>query len=127
MPKRFLCYATVSMFLLCAFSLQARALPKLESTAIIAVDGSDADQDGYYETFTFELELHATGEAASSYDVAARIYCAATDQGWYTESWNVTLSYPPPSWASIASTCSTLICTLPVNCPWSAQSSTVSS
>ena len=71
------------------FRFGAEAAPELESAAIMVVSGSDANGNGYYETYSFEFELWAVGEEEQTYDVAARVHCTTTGQGWYTEAWPV--------------------------------------
>ena len=87
MDRRLVVITLLSVLCRAVFFTDAQAAPQLKSAAIMAVTGSDADQDGYYETFSFEFELAADSEEGSSYGVAARIYCAATNQGWYTQAW----------------------------------------
>jgi len=89
MDNAFVWVVVLGVLWLGVSSPNASAAPQLQSATITAVAGSDADNDGYYETFSFEFELGAVSEEGSSYDVAARIYCTSTGQGWYTEAWNV--------------------------------------
>ena len=77
------------MLCLCVGSTKVEGAPQLKSAAITAINGTDADQDGYYETLSFEFELAVDSEEGADYDVAARIYCTTTNQGWHTETWNV--------------------------------------
>jgi len=89
MNNRFICAAALVTLCLSPLTPESWAGPQLESVRIMAVSGADADFDGYYETFSFEFEIRVVGEATPGHDVAARIYCDTTGQGWYTEAWHV--------------------------------------
>jgi len=59
------------------------------SAEIVGFSGTDADANGYYETFSFDVSIDADTAAGASLDVVALITCTATGDSWLTAPWTI--------------------------------------
>lgn len=64
-------------------------VPYLDACYISQFSGNDANGDGYYETFSFNVNVKADVKAGSQ-DVSAYITCESTGQSWYMFWWTIT-------------------------------------
>lgn len=64
-------------------------IPYLDACFISGFTGQDPNGNGYYETFSFDVNVDADVKAGSQY-VSADITCETTSQGWHMFSWEIT-------------------------------------
>ena len=67
----------------------ALAAPYIYSVAIIDKSGTDANGDGYWETYEFDIEIDADVGPLASADVSVVIWCLTTGDSFEAGPWDI--------------------------------------
>jgi len=74
----------------------AHAAPFIYDAMVTGRTGVDADGDGYFETFDFNIRIDANAGEPVTVQVAAVIWCLTTDEAFLVAPWTITANQPDP-------------------------------
>jgi len=70
------------------------ATATIRSAEIVRFSGTDSDANGYYEAFSFDVNVEADTLDGVSLEVAAIVTCTGTGDFWLLASWTITGDAP---------------------------------